>query len=197
MNRGGGFYRRIALIFIGIISIYLLTIATFQLAFGTQTPFMVVVSNSMNPTLKINDIIVVKKVPISDIKIGDIIVFKSPLDPDIPIVHRVVDIIEGPGGSKMIITKGDNNPAPDPWTISEDQILGKVIYVIPKIGVIPKTLNTYPSLKYALAILIIAAIIISEYLDYMKNQGEEGGEEGYISGESPEDNGSVVIEILY
>ncbi len=175
MNRSGSFFKRLFILFIAVIAIYFLTIVSFQVAFGTQTPFMVVVSNSMYPTLKINDIIIVKNVPIDDIQVGDIIVFKSPLNPQTPIVHRVINIIEDVGGSKIFITKGDNNPTPDPWTVSEDLILGKVIYVVPQIGVIPKILNAYPTLKYALAALIIAIIIVSEYIDYVKSRNEEIG----------------------
>jgi len=197
MSREANFYKRLALLFIGVIAIYFLTLASFQMVFGTQTPFMVVVSNSMYPTLKINDIIIVKNVPIDDIKIGDIIVFKSPLNPQTPIVHRVINIIEDIGGSKIFITKGDNNPTPDPWTVSEDLILGKVVYVIPQIGVVPKILNAYPTLKFALAALIIAIIIVSEYLDYMKNREEEEAlDTGYDSEEPPEGGGAGGIETL-
>ncbi|HIQ13773.1 MAG TPA: signal peptidase I [Thermoprotei archaeon] len=173
MARRGSFYRRLAIISIAIISIYFITITTFQLAFGTSTPFMVVVSNSMYPTLKINDIIVVKSVSIDEVEIGDIIVFRSPLNPRTPIVHRVLDILVNEQGVKMIITKGDRNLAPDPWTVTEDLLIGKVIYVIPQIGAIPKFLNTYPTLKYALAITIIAIIVISEYIDYRRSHAEE------------------------
>lgn len=178
MIRRGSFYRRLVLISIAIISIYFVTITTFQIAFGTSTPFMVVVSNSMYPTLKINDIIVVKSVSIDEVNIGDVIVFRSPLNPRTPIVHRVMDIVVDEQGAKMIITKGDRNPAPDPWTITEDLLIGKVVYVIPQIGAIPKVLNTYPTLKYALAITIIAIIVISEYIDYRRSHVEEP-ENGY------------------
>ena len=173
MQRRGSFYKRLALLAFAILTIYIFTIAAFQFAFGTQTPFMVVISNSMYPTLKINDIIVVKSVAIEDIREGDIIVFKSPINPKIPIVHRVVKIVEEPGGVRMFITKGDNNPSPDPWTVTPEFIIGKVVYVIPSVGVIPKILNAYPTLKYALAITILAIIVVSEYLDYKKSKENE------------------------
>jgi len=198
MTREGGFIRRIAVLSAGVIAIYFLTIVSFQVVFGTQTPFMVVVSNSMYPTLKINDIIIVKNVPIDDIKIGDIIVFKSPLNPQTPIVHRVINVIEDIGGTKIFITKGDNNPTPDPWTVSGDLILGKVVYVIPQIGVVPKILNTYPTLKFALAALIIAIILVSEYIDYMKNrENEETLDAGYGSEDPLEDGGGGTETLLY
>ncbi len=172
MEGKDSFYRRLALLLIAILAIYLITIASFQIVFGTQTPFMVVISNSMYPTLKINDIIVVKNIQPDEIKVGDIIVFRSPLNPDIPIVHRVVDI-GMTGGRKFFITKGDNNPTRDPWTVTPDMIIGKVIYVIPQIGFIPKILNSNPTLKFALAILVITIIIVNEYVDYKKKRLEE------------------------
>lgn len=67
------------------------------------------------------------------IKVGDIIAYSKiiPFAPRQIIIHRVVSINEEP---LIFKTKGDANPSPDPWDISPREIVGKVIFTIPKLG---------------------------------------------------------------
>jgi signal peptidase len=61
-------------------------------AFGAN-PFYVVSSGSMEPVLKVNDVLIVRDGGSwEDLKIGDIIVFNRPEGGDRVIVHRIVDI---------------------------------------------------------------------------------------------------------
>jgi len=53
-----------------------------------------------------------------------------------PVVHRVYDIA-GEGDTKVFITKGDANDEPDTEPILADNIIGKAVFNIPKIGWIP------------------------------------------------------------
>ncbi|MEA1993296.1 MAG: signal peptidase I [Euryarchaeota archaeon] len=80
------------------------------------------------------DIVVIKGE--KDIQVGDIIVFKRP-NLSVPVVHRVIEITEK--DKKYYLTKGDNNDFPDIgyWSrmgVPEDEIIGKVTVVIPKVG---------------------------------------------------------------
>ena len=126
-----------------LIGILVANIINFGLghALNTEKPLMAVVSDSMVPTLNKGDIVVVKGVPASDIKVGDIIVYYNPYR-NIDVVHRVVGI-EIVDGKKYFITKGDNNPYADQDPrariappVSEEMLKGKVVLVIPKIGLI-------------------------------------------------------------
>jgi len=108
-------------------------------ALGTEKPIMAVVSNSMVPTFSRGDLIVVKGIDPAEIKIGDIIVYSNPKT-NIPIVHRVIDIIETPYGRRFI-TKGDSNGYSDQASniappVREEWVKGKVIepLIIPKLG---------------------------------------------------------------
>jgi signal peptidase I len=69
-----------------------------------------------------------------EISIGDVIVFDAPGLP-LPVVHRVIDRYRE-NGEWRFTTKGDRNPEPMMFerSIWLEQIRGKVIYVIPKIG---------------------------------------------------------------
>ena len=77
--------------------------------------------SSMNPLLKNAD--KVRFVPYGSNKIrsGDIVVFAIPKS-RYKIIHRVTSI-----GSRGIRTRGDNRTKEDPWILSPDDILGRVV----------------------------------------------------------------------
>lgn len=90
-----------------------------------------VASGSMENTIKINDVIVVKLT--NDVKEKDIITYKSGED---FITHRIVKM-----DGDVIVAKGDaNNTADNP--IDKSLVLGKVVYIIPKMGVWKKVIMT-------------------------------------------------------
>lgn len=92
----------------------------------------VVESDSMNPKLKKDDIVVVKKGYDNDrFKTGNIITFKRK-DGEI-ITHRISKVILA-DMQQSYITKGDNNSAEDEDVVKYDAIIGKVIYVMPHLG---------------------------------------------------------------
>jgi len=134
--------------------------------FGCEKPFMVVVSRSMEPTIHVNDLIVITGIDPGDIKVGDIIVFESPVNPNMLIVHRVIKIIEK-NGKLYFKTKGDNNRLEDPWLIDEKEIIGKVVFIIPYIGVFARVLLENPLLKISLIIVLIVLVVYVEYKDYL------------------------------
>ena len=75
-------------------------------------------SNSMKPTFKKDDYIVIKKQ--SEYEIGDIITYNVE---DCLVTHRIIEKYEN-----AFITKGDNNNVADEKKIYKENILGKVIY---------------------------------------------------------------------
>jgi len=158
---------RLSTLFIIFIFLVVILYLGIPYAFGCEKPFMVVVSRSMEPTIHVNDLIVIRGVKISDVKIGDIIVFKSPINPDMYIVHRVVNIVNK-NGQLLLKTKGDNNPLPDPWLIGEENLIGEVVLIIPYIGVMARILIENPALKITLITMIIIVIIYLEYIDFIE-----------------------------
>lgn len=89
-----------------------------------------IVSESMEPTFFKDDLVVVKKIELSNLQKGDIITFRQE---DRIISHRIVKIIIEKGEMKFI-TKGDNNEVQDKDSIEINNIYGKVVFSIPKIG---------------------------------------------------------------
>ncbi len=96
--------------------------------FGIQPT--VVCSGSMKPAIDVGDIVIVAKVPIESIKKGDIIEYRTS---KLSIIHRVYDIRRENGGIEFI-TKGDANKEVDPDPVKPRQIVGKVMFIIPKVG---------------------------------------------------------------
>ena len=137
-----------------------------RIAFGTFNPFYIVASGSMIPTLNISDFVIIDhNIPFSNLKVGDIIVFKSPgsLIPNEQhetIVHRIVHISIGIEG-RVITTKGDANDGSIPYIdypLKEQNYIGKVVYVIPKLGLITKMLS--PPTNYYIIIGVIMITVV-------------------------------------
>jgi signal peptidase I len=77
---------------------------------------------SMNPTLKAGDRLHVVPYDGRKIQPGDVIVFHPPEERR-KITHRVIAVC-----SDGIRTRGDNCSHPDPWLLSRDHILGRVVF---------------------------------------------------------------------
>ncbi len=155
----------VAIVVVGVITVWLVL----QVIFGTQNPFYVVSSGSMEPVLNVYDVLIVKNgSTFENVKRGDIIVFNRPEVHDRVIVHRIVDI-KG-SNERIMTTKGDANPTTIPGTdfpITKDDYIGEVIYVIPKIGYITRLIQ--PPVNYII-IAIILAILFFNRTSRTKNE---------------------------
>jgi len=118
---------------------------------------LVVLSGSMEPTIKKGSVVIVK--PAEDYKIGDIITFGSFGRSKTPITHRIYDIkvVEG---KPFYITKGDANKTPDSGEISSERIIGKVLFSLPYFGYAVETAKK--PWGFAFLIIIPAVIIITD-----------------------------------
>ena len=130
--------------------------------FGAQNPFYVVSSGSMYPELAMYDIIVISgHILFDDVKIGDIIVFDKPKDHSKVIVHRIVAVVDD--DPRTLRAKGDNNQQSivgTDYPITNEEYIGKVVYVIPQVGFITKILQ--PPINYIIIAVIIGIMIIRQ-----------------------------------
>lgn len=94
-------------------------------------PFLIN-GNSMYPVYSTGDIVITREVPVDSIKVNDIIRYELF---DNFIVHRVLEIRPGSDGRLEFITRGDNNNSDDQPVYAE-QIQGRVIFNLPKVGLI-------------------------------------------------------------
>jgi len=157
----------------GLLSIYTI--------FGSINPFYVVVSGSMIPKINIGDIVIIKNnsfdTSFNNLNVGDIIVFRAPEattedgKPKV-IVHRISEIGTS-NGKEVVITQGDANPYSIPgidFPIFIENYVGKVVYIIPKIGTISMIIT--PPINYIIMAVIIGLLIYSIRPKKVKHENE-------------------------
>lgn len=104
----------------------------------------VVLTGSMLPTIKVNDVVITKKVKGEDLKVKDVITFASS-DPRFSgtiITHRIIEKFQTDAGLFEYRTKGDNNNISDDALVQDANVMGKVILRIPALGYIQTLLAT-------------------------------------------------------
>lgn len=128
-----GFYRKE-----GKLTAYLSFAGMTILALAVMTKLLflgVVISDSMVPVLSTSDLVLFQAVDTSQVKSGDIVLFTPP-GAYYMVVHRVTSVADG-----YIRTKGDNNPYPDDWVLTKNDLNGKAVtlygspVVVKKLGV--------------------------------------------------------------
>lgn len=87
-------------------------------------------TGSMTPTLPLKALIVVDKG--GSYQKGDILTFhhRTITGGDEVITHRFI----GRDKNGLIVTKGDANPSPDAWPIKDQDVIGKVVLIVPQAG---------------------------------------------------------------
>ena len=94
--------------------------------FGYRTAF--VLSESMEPEIPVASFLIEKNFSEgkhTELNAGDIITFKiSDGKRSMRVTHRIIKIQDD-----RIYTKGDNNHAEDPWTVTKDQVESRVVFV--------------------------------------------------------------------
>ncbi len=138
---------------------YFLAQFLFKGSLPLPVSFYLVQSGSMEPSINTGDLVVVKSQPAY--KDREVITF---YDADHRVVtHRVIDIKEI-NNTQAFITKGDANEAPDTNAVTQDQVVGKVVMVLPKMGFVVSFAKT----RYGALLLIIVPAVIIIYDEFRK-----------------------------
>jgi signal peptidase I len=104
----------------------------------TPYPMAAVTSNSMWPTLKAGDLVLMRGISGGEAKVGQIVIYQNEKGFTI---HRLIEKKDG-----KLITKGDANNISDP-PILESEIVGRAVYFgdkplrVPKLGKLAQTIN--------------------------------------------------------
>ena len=135
----------------------------FETELDNPLPFFVIYSDTMNPALKANDLVIIGDGHMfNSTNVGDIIVFNKPAGEYRVIVHRISEITSE-NGKRVIITKGDSSPGSIPgvdFPIKDHNFIGRVKLVIPNIGVLFLLPINYVLLG---AIISVVGIVIYVY----------------------------------
>jgi signal peptidase len=91
---------------------------------------LVVLSESMKPSLQMGDLIIVERISPEEVEIEDVLVFRDPGGREnVLITHRVINRTE-----EGFHTKGDACEKPDPFMVKPEDVVGKPVLRIPYIG---------------------------------------------------------------
>lgn len=123
-----------------------------------------VTTGSMSPTIKVNSLILVR--PLKEYKINDIVTIKI-TESRKTITHRIVGKINK-NNQIIFETKGDANKSKDLENLKPQNIIGKVFFVIPYLGLPIIYSKTLPGLIFL--IIIPATIIIYSEILNVKNE---------------------------
>lgn len=154
------------LLFIGVtLLVYVLDIKIRAYKGDYSTPTYnayVVLTGSMLPEIQVYDVVVTKKIDAANLKIGDVITFSSADSRFLgtTITHRIIKKnYSAETKSYTFQTKGDNNNVADSALVPQNNIYGKVILKIPKLGYLQEFLASDGG--WIIVILIPCLAVIS------------------------------------
>lgn len=115
-----------------------------------------IVSESMEPTINVNDLIIIKKCKESEIENEDIITYKK--DEGTVVTHRVIRKNKE-NDETVYITKGDNNPVEDNGVVKYSQVHGKYLFKIKGVGrFVEKLQKNNGVISVAIAVMIFVIL---------------------------------------
>lgn len=115
-----------------------------------------VLTGSMEPEIMPGDLVIVKSVDNEELEVNDVITFNYEGD---RVTHRIVEETD-----KGFITKGDNNNVEDREVVPSNNIIGKVVTVLPKIGFVIAFLSK-PVVMFVSLILLALLILKETFFD--------------------------------
>ncbi|MCM1012076.1 MULTISPECIES: signal peptidase I [unclassified Brevibacterium] len=172
MARTSGFARGLAS---GGFAILLVGFLALAVAVGVVPKVMngaalTVLTGSMEPTYEPGDIVV--SVPQDQYRIGDPVTFQPRSNVPMLITHRVVAVTDSADG-RTYVTRGDAN-GDDDEPIVEAQVMGKVLYSIPKLGYVQQAVGGNKGLLVAgIGFVLIAYAAYALVSGAIERRGEK------------------------
>lgn len=130
-----------------------------------------IITESMVPKYNVGDMVIAKKIPITELKVNDDIVYlgnKNDFAGKI-VTHQIIEI-EKKGNELYFHTKGIANMIEDP-IVEENQILGKVIMKGTILSLISKIVNN-PYGFYFVIFVPFAILLVMEIIDFIEEKKE-------------------------
>jgi signal peptidase len=101
----------------------------------------VVPTATMQPSISSGDLAVVRPTLASALVAGDVITYRMPYNPDLVLTRRVLFVEPDPAGQLSIQTRGDAEAAAEQVIVAPHMPIGRVVYSIPRLGVVLDLLN--------------------------------------------------------
>ncbi|MBO4988806.1 MAG: signal peptidase I [Clostridia bacterium] len=125
----------------------------------------VVVSGSMEPEISVGDVVIVKSQ--NDYALKDVVMFYNPSSGDYT-THRIVERVD----DSLFRTCGDNNDSNDPFLVAKEDVVGKVVLVVPFVG----TLMSYVQNPVGFVVILVLGVAIIFLPDLILRRRDKTGE---------------------
>ena len=126
--------------------------------------FRTVLSGSMERTIPVGSVVVVRPVKTATIRPGDVVTFKLPEKPSLIVTHRVVEAFAPAGGTDTFRTKGDANASEDLELVPAQNVLGRAVFHVPYVGYLAQFARSRPGwllLMVAPAFILVLIELVS------------------------------------
>jgi len=155
----------VQMVLIGVILLYLASTAFMPeltiKVFGFQ-PY-IVMTESMEPKIAVNDVVVAKRFNSADAAVGDIITFEADIDYNgtLETITHYIYSIDSTGEEKIFRTNRhfdlDEEITPDTWLIPESQVIGSYVFHIKYLGLIIEFVKSI----YGMVVIAVNIVVIS------------------------------------
>lgn len=137
------------------------------LAIGPRTGqyrTLTMLTGSMAPQYPTGSVVVVTPAPADSLRPGQVVVFQAPTADRQVVTHRVVSV-DRSGPRPVMTTRGDANPAVDPWqSVVEDDVVWRARFAVPYAGEAIASLHTPAgrlALTQALPLNLLAWLLLA------------------------------------
>jgi signal peptidase I len=125
-------------------------------------PF-VVITESMEPVLNVNDMVVATNPNLDNLEVGDIITFEADIDYNGTkeyVTHYIHSISTDGNGDRIFRTNRYGSTVADTWTLRDQDVIGVYWFHIPAIGAVLQFLKSpFGIAAVGVNIVIIGAIV--------------------------------------
>ena len=118
-----------------VLILFVLAMATLLPRLAGLQPYNIE-TQSMAPEYAAGTLIYVKKTDFDKLKPGDVITYVNPEGS--AVTHRITEI---DNEDRSLRTKGDANEFEDIMSVAEENIVGKVVFKVPRLGVVTEFLT--------------------------------------------------------
>jgi signal peptidase len=125
---------------------------------GEPSRLLIVSGHSMDPTFHTGDLVLAW--PADDYRVGDVAPYQVPRgEPGEGglVIHRIV----GGDARTGFLMQGDNNPTPDVWTPRPEDIIGRQVLLVPRVGELLAWIRQPVVLAALIAGLVTATLVSS------------------------------------
>jgi len=97
----------------------------------------VVANRNMQPMLQVGDLAIVGPVGADRLAAGDVVTYRTPPDLDTAVTRRIISLdTDSASGRLSLQTRGDSDPASEQVTVARNAVLGRLIFNIPRLGLL-------------------------------------------------------------